>query len=97
MLSSSSLSSLSSGGTVYTIPSRLYVLPGDVNPGGNSSECISGFMEGGNDFWLVGDPWFRAVYSVMDVAEHKYGMAANAMDTAAAAAAAAQAVGSLPH
>ena len=83
---------------MYTIPSRLYVLPANANPGGNSSGCISAFMEGGHDFWLVADPWFRAVYSVMDVAEHKYGMAANAhaMDTAAAAAAV-QAVGSLPH
>ena len=67
------------GGETYTIPSRLYVLDAASVPGGGSSgECASAFQEGGDDFWLVGDPWFRAVYSAMNVEEHLYGMAANA-------------------
>lgn len=64
------------GSVAYTIPSSLYVLSAAVI-GGSSSQCISAFMEGGDDFWLMGDPWFRAVYSVMDVEGHRYGMAAN--------------------
>ena len=63
---------------MYTIPSRVYVLDADSIPGGRSGECTSAFQDGGDDFWLVGDPWFRAVYSALNVEDHLYGMAPNA-------------------
>ena len=43
------------GAEAYVIPSSIYVLSADANPGGNSSQCISAFMEGGNPFWLMGE------------------------------------------
>ena len=61
-------------GTLYTIPSSIYVLR---QKSGKKYTCFSAFMENGDDFWLMGDPFFRAVYAVFDVANMRYGMAPN--------------------
>lgn len=54
-----------------------YVVPGDTLPGGDPTTCITAFMQGGDSFWLMGDPFFRSVYAVLDVDSHTYGMAKN--------------------
>jgi hypothetical protein len=62
-------------GTKYTIPSSMYVLKEKIGP---HYKCTSAFMASqGEGFWLMGDPFFRAVYAVLDVEGLRYGMAPN--------------------
>jgi hypothetical protein len=76
-------------GVEYTIPSSIYVITSFPFSAASAYErvqgraahqnvtCTSAFGEGGTDFWLLGDPFFRAIYAVLDVEQKRYGMARN--------------------
>jgi cathepsin D len=72
----------------YTIPSSIWVITGvpfsadSDAPAPANATCSSAFSEGGSDFWMMGDPFFRENYAVLDVENKRYGMATNVNNVA---------------